>query len=612
MAERNAYIVTKALNSSLKGSVIIAISGHLVTTTDAVVVGLFIGRHAFTAINIIIPVLTLFSAFMIMMSVGSSVSISKALGNRESNIVNLSFSSSLMAALSVGLMAGVLTYKFTPDIIGFLIHGRDDISQYATKYLQTIAFAIPFLITAGVVSHIVRTDGNTRLVRIAVWIGVVINVILDVVFVGFLNWGISGAAWATTINYSIVLLVCLTHFVSRDNTIRWSNDFEDYLKQIWINCRLGFSTSLTNILMAVSLFIINSIMLRYEGNEGIYCWAVCYQVFLILQMLLSGVDASIFALGGMLLGEDDVKGLDYLYRRSAIYLIITIIILCILIDVFPEFFGKLFGNRGDDKLDLLPSVLKIFSIFLFPYGLVMQVRAVYTILGRNILSLSLCVSSFALMILLVYIASLKELAYLWWSFPVSSWSICVFLSVYTLIVHLRNKNLRMYSLIPKTVPGPMFNVSVALDAEEVKKIETDITAFLIKNNIAESKTSKIVVTTAKIMDNILEDLVPEKKKHRFFDVNVRIKGTKIIVILKDDGKRINRILKTKILAGMFPYSNQNQADSNSMGKQSAEASPIIEKEASTITDNNSSQPLSPLTTNYFYMNDQNTFTLNFN
>ena len=75
MAERNSYIVTKALNSYLKGSVIIAISSHLVTTTDAVVVSWLIGSKAFTAVNVVIPVLAVYSAIMIMLSTGASIII---------------------------------------------------------------------------------------------------------------------------------------------------------------------------------------------------------------------------------------------------------------------------------------------------------------------------------------------------------------------------------------------------------------------------------------------------------------------------------------------------------------------------------------------------------
>ena len=587
MTDRNPYIVTKALNSYLKGSVIIAISSHLVTTTDALMVSWLIGPKALTAVNIVIPVLALFSTLMIMLSTGASISISKALGHRDKEAVNLSFSSSFLGAMLLGVISAFVTYKFASDIVSFLTHGDDSLFEYSLQYLKTYCYGIPFLIMAGVLGNVARTDGNTRLVSIAVWIGIILNVILDVVFVGFLNYGIAGAAWATAINYLLVLIICLFHFVSRDNTIKWSSDFRHYFIRIVKNCKLGFSTSLANLLLAVSLFAINSLMLRYQGDEGIYCWAVCYQIFLILQMLLSGIDASIFAIGGVLLGEDDVTGLDFLYRRSAIYLIITVIVLSGAIIFFPEFFGNLFGNKGEDRLDLLPSVLKIFSIFLLPYALIMQVRAVYTILERGKLSLFLCIAIFSLMILFVFIACVLNLNPIWWSFPISAWFLLFFVFIYSSIIHFRNKNLRLFSLIPKTVPDPAFNTSVSLNEESVHKAESDITSFLQDHKINTDETGRIINLTDRIINIMLQNLLKDKKKKRFFDINTRIKTNKIIIILKDDGNRLDQEKENEIINGLDINLEKEKS-------QDPEATKYIN-----------------FTTNYFYMNEQNTFTLSF-
>lgn len=578
MAHRTSYIVTKALDSYLKGSVIVAISGHFVTTSDAVVVSWLIGSKAFTAVNIVIPILTLFSSLMIMLSVGASISISKGIGTRNRDQVNQSFSSSVIGAVIIGVVSAVLTYKFTPEIVKVLSHGDPTLTYYANQYLRIFCFAIPLLIIAGVIGNVVRTDGNSRLVSIAVWIGLVINVGLDILFVGPLKLGVAGAAWASAVNYLLVVIICLFHFGSRNNTIRWSNNIKRYLAGIWKDCKLGFSTSLSNLLLAVSLFVINSIMLHYEGNEGIYCWAVCYQIFLILQMLLSGIDTSIFAIGGTLLGEDDVVGLNFLYKRSVIYLIIGVGILIAAIVLFPEFFGRIFGNRGEDKLDLLPGVLKIFSLFLLPYALIMQVRAIYTILERSTLSLFLCIAAFALMMVLVYLASFFQVDPIWWSFPISSWFLLLFLVVYTAVVYFRNKNVHFFSLIPKQISDPSFNVSVALDAAEITSTENEMTSFLQSHGEEDPRLTYAVDMTGKVMDNILDYAWNDSKKKRYFDVNVRVKNGKVLVIMKDDGKRLDRLKELEIMTVL------NQGGGNN-----------------TV----------PFSANYFYMNEQNTFTLSF-
>ena len=593
MAGRNPYVVTKALNSYLKGSVIIAISGHLVTTTDALIVSWLIGSKAFTAINIVIPVLTLFSSIMILLGTGASISISKSLGRRDKERVNLSFSSSVLSSLIIGVVVAVLTYRFNDDIIRYLVHSDIRIEEYAVSYLKTFCYAVPFLIVSGVIGYMVRADGNSNLVSTAVWIGMISNVGLDILFIHYFSLGVAGAAWATAINYILKLCICLIHFGRTNNTISWSSRYRYYFKQFLENCRLGFSTSLNNTLLAVTLFVINSIMLKYHGAEGIYCWAVCYQIFLITQMILSGMDTGIFAVGGVLLGEDDVKGLDYLYRRCAIYLIITVLILSASIIIFPEFFGKIFGNHGDDRLDLLPSVLKIFSFFLLPYALIMQVRSIYTILERGGLSLFLCITPFALMIVFVFLASLYKLDYFWWGFPASSWLILFFLLIYTAIIHLKNKNLRMFSLIPKSVEDPSYYVTVPLNTDAVENSKSEISDFLKKQNIGEQKINYISLVTNHLMDDILVNLSQNKKNNKFFDINIRIKKGKIIVIIKDAGKRIDRERESEIIQEL------NQKPINQNVTNPDQTNMLLE-----------STP--DYSVSYFYMNEQNTFTLYFN
>lgn len=585
VAERSPYLVRKSLNSYLRGSAIFAISGQLATTTDALVVSYFIGSKGLSAVNIILPILTLFSSIMILLGAGASVSISKAMGLREGDKVNLSASSTLIVAVVVGLIIGIIIYFLSPEIVNILVSNDLKIENYALEYLKVYCFAAPLMIVSGVLERIVSTDGNSKLVSIAVWIGIVSNFFLDILLVGYTNLGIAGAAWATGINYLITLIICLFHFISRNNTIKWSDDYSNYLKQTAKNCKYGFSTSLNNFLLAVTLFVINNIVIQYEGSEGIYCWAVCYQVFIILQMLLSCIDTGIFALGGVLVGEEDVTGLNYLYKRCLLYLLILITALSCLIIIFPEFFGYLFGNKGDDKLDLLPGVLKIFSLFLLPFALVSQIRSIYTILDRGKLSLSVCILSYLLIIVFSYFSLYIQNGNLWLSFPISAWFLFIILLVYTTILHFKNKNLRIYSLIPKTEPGPSLNISVPVELSFIKETEDKVKSFLIKEKIKQSEIEYLAGICKYAMESIFKNLSTTKKKHKYFDLHIRIKNQEIILIFKDDGKRLsaeeeNRIFSTFKCNG---YSAVNKSD-----KEEA----------------------CPTNVYYFYLNNQNTFTLN--
>lgn len=540
MNDRNPYLVTRALNSYLRGSVFIAVSGHLVTTTDAIVVSYFMGPKALNAVNIVIPILTLFSTVMIMLGAGASISIAKLIGTRNKIQVNESFSSSMVGAVVFGIIISIITYFFSEDIIKYLDHGDSAVEFYSLQYLMTFCYAAPFLIITGVLERIIRTDGNTKLVRIATWVGFILNLVLDIIFVGFTDLGIAGAAWATGINYLICLVICVFHFSSRNNTLEWSGNYKQYFWQCLKNCKLGFSTSLNTFLMAVTLFVINIIVVKALANEGLYCWAVCYQIFLILQMLLSGIDTSIFALGGVMFGEEDVKGLYFLYKRCLIYLLVWTVSLWVVIIVFPDFFGTLFGNTGADPLHLLPNVIKIFSFFLLPFAIVSQVRTIYTVMERSRLSLVLCIISYLLIILFAYAYSRFDPNIFWWSFPSSSWLLIILLLIFTFTLHLKNKNLRVFSLIPKKEPGIALNLSVALDDDDIHATDIKISDFLKQEGIDVKRAEIISDICETAMDEIYLNLFTGKGTNRFFDLHIKINTPNVSVILKDDGPRLTR------------------------------------------------------------------------
>lgn len=546
MNDRNPYLVTKALNSYLKGSVIIAVSGHLVTTTDAVVVSHFMGPKALNAVNIVIPILTLFSTVMIMLGTGASISIAKLMGTRNKSQVNDSFSSTIVGAIVFGFLVALITYILSGYIVKYLDHGDSAIEYYSLQYLTTFCYAAPFLIITGVMEKIIRTDGNPTLVRIAAWTGFILNLILDILFVGYTDLGIAGAAWATGINYLICLIICLFHFCSRDNTLRWSFNYKNYVSQCLKNCKLGFSTSLNTLLMAVTLFVINIIVVKILRNEGLYCWAVCYQIFLILQMILSGIDTSIFALGGVMFGEEDSKGIYFLYRKCLIYLLVGVALLAGVIIVFPEFFGSLFGNAGDDRLHLLPGVMKIFSLFLLPFSLIAQVRSIYTVIERGRLSLGLCIVSYSLIILFAYAYGSIKPSIFWWSFPSSSWLLLILLLIFTLILHFKNKNLRIFSLIPKKEPGVSLNLSVAIDKNDIQSTELQITKFLNQEGMEVNKAQIINTICENAMDEIYKNLSSAKQTNRFFDLHIKIKKPTVSVIIKDDGPRLSKMQEEAI------------------------------------------------------------------
>lgn len=543
MSSRSPYLVTKALKTFMWGSILAAVSSQIATTTDAIVVSNLIGPDAISAINLMMPVLTLFSALMILFGIGASIVAAKAIGRRDEREANGVFTSAILTSLTAGVGLAVIVFLFSELIVGSLTGGNPEIFDLALSYLRAMCVAIPFLMMAGVIENFVKTDGNPKLVMIAVISGSVLNLVLDIIFVKFLGMGIAGSAWATGLNYVLAIFICLFHFKKSTNSLKWRIEktrLNFYVRQ---SVAQGLPMSINSLFLGGCIMFINYVVLRAQGADGIYCWSVCMQIFMIMQMVLTGIGSSIYAIGGIMIGEQDMEGLSILNRKCIIYACSSLAVITAAILIFPGFFGELFGNRSDDPISFLPLALRAFSIMLVPYAFVALSRATYQILGHIKLSLFLSVFQLVFMVGFVWGFSYIAPVVLWWGFPSSSVALLIGLMVYTFTLHLKNRNLGAFSLIPKEEDKESLTLSVKIDNECVGKADKKIAEFLADHKLDEFTIYRVRLSCEELMSNIVEHAITKRPEKHYFDIHIRIESDNVRVLIKDDGRPFNPVIR---------------------------------------------------------------------
>lgn len=566
------------------GSILAAVSSQLATTTDAIVVSNLIGPAAISAINLMTPVLTVFSCLMILFGIGASIIAAKAIGKRDEDSANGVFTAAILSSAASGIVLAAITFIFSPFIVNLLSGGNEEIYPLALSYLQVMCVAVPFMMMAGVIENFVKIDGRPRIVMTAVIAGSGLNLILDIVFIKWLHMGIGGSAWATGINYLVALLICMWHFQTPYNSLKWNPDWKKMKSYVKESISQGIPMSLNTLLLGGCILLINYIVLYTQGSDGIYCWSVCLQLFMIMQMVLTGIGSSIYSIGGILVGEQDMEGLTILNRKSILYTVTSLTIITVIIIIFPQFFGELFGSRSDNPISILPNALRAFSIMLVPYSIVALLRSTYQILGRIGLSLFLSIFQLVLMVGFVWGFSYISPFVMWWGFPSSSVALLIGLIIFTLWLHEKNKEIKAVTLIPETEDTESFSMSVKMDQNDVNSADKKVAEFLQKQSIDDFTAYKIRLDCEELMHNILKHSVVGKKEKHYFDIRIRILKNIIYVLLKDDGRPFNPILSC----------NKTDADT------------VIDDKIGLKFVNCTADSI-----NYKYMYDQNVVMLNF-
>ena len=545
--ERNSYLVSKALKSFMLASVLASLAQRLATMTDAIVVSNLIGPDAISAINVVTPITTLFPTVSILFGVGGSILAAKALGRRDANEANVVFTTALLGSLVISILLTAVLFFLTPDIVALVCPRNSRFFDLAVSFTHIISLSAVPMIMCFTLQSFVKTDGNPRLVMVAVMSSTVLNLVLDVVFIKYFGMGIAGSAWGTIICFVFSISVCLLHFRSSHSSFRldWSLFKE---KSSIFNFQLsiikeGFPMSINTLMMGVCVFGFNSIVMHTLGADGMYVWSVCLQLLMLVQLMLAGVGSSIYSIGGMLIGERDTIGLIILIRRVLIYVSIAMVVMLAVIEVWPGAFGNMFGGHKSGMTEMLHEALRVFSLLLLPYALITVLNALYQLLGYRISSVIISVGQLVLMVLVVWLFALIKPSLLWWGYPASSLVLLLVVFAITWMMHLRRSEIAPITLIPQVPEAQALNFSVRLTENDVADALSRILGFLKELNIPKRTAYNVQLCSEELMYNCVKYAVKRHQDKHFIDVHIRYIEPMITVLLKDDGRPFNPILK---------------------------------------------------------------------
>jgi len=540
--KKKGYLIAKALHQFMWASILASVASQIAITTDAIVVSQFIGPEAISAVNLTMPVVIFFNFLMMLFGMGGSVLVARSLGERDAQTTNKIFSSTLIGLIIVGVFFSALLLIFSPQVASFITNDTPVVYTLSLRYLRIMLLGTTISILFMTVTNFIKTDGNPQLVMKAVLVSSVVNLILDILFIAVLKTGIEGSAWASIIGSVTALLLCSRHFRSANNSYHWQLEFKQCHQYILKGVMMGFPMGINTLLLGISIYAINNIILSNLGTDGIFAWAICFQLFIILQMVLSGIATSIYSIGGLLIGEKDIVGLRLLTNKVMKYICLSLLVLTLFVLITPESIGWLFASKNIQSEDMFHNALRIYALLLIPYAIAVVYRILYQILGYWLLSVVMSIVQMGGMILFVGLLAWIRPEWLWWGFPVSGLFLLIIYLAVTWVIHHKNPDVEIMTLIPQGEDGQSLNFSVKYQNEDVQLALENISTFLEACDIDLATSYQINLCCEELMYNIVTYAVNKDVDKHLFDVHIVCLKETVSVLIKDDGKPFNPIL----------------------------------------------------------------------
>ena len=290
MGQNTANLLEDPIRALYRKYLLPSISATLVTSiyilADTMMIGRGVGPVGIAALNLLLPVFSLFFGTGMMFGVGGSVLFSISRGRQEETMCRRYFTASLFLALLVGILYGTGFQVFFDQVTGFL--GRNEsMDLFVRQYGRSLITGAPIFVCSSFFQAFVRNDREPKRAMAAVIAGGVSNVILDYVFIFPMGLGMAGAAAATVLGSLITVVILLTHFISPANTLKLARRFGfREMKAAAVN---GFSSFLVEMTGGIVIFLFNRQLLSYVGDLGVVVYGIVSNSALIASSIFNGI-----------------------------------------------------------------------------------------------------------------------------------------------------------------------------------------------------------------------------------------------------------------------------------------------------------------------------------
>lgn len=192
---------------------------QLYNTTDAVIVGRYIGKDALAAVGVANPIMSIAIFFIFGICIGVSVLMSQLFGAGEYKSLKNEVSTSLIAGTAFTVLLSVVCILLSRQIL-IATSTPESILNDADKYLKIIFTGLIFSFLYNFYSSALRAIGDSKTPLIFLIVSSVINGILGVIFIVVFHLGVAGSAIATVIAQAISSLLCIAYVYIKIPLIR--------------------------------------------------------------------------------------------------------------------------------------------------------------------------------------------------------------------------------------------------------------------------------------------------------------------------------------------------------------------------------------------------------
>ena len=418
-------------------AIIAMIAASLYNIIDRIFIGQIVGPMAISGLAITFPFINLGAAFGAAVGIGASTSISVKLGQRDYETAENILGNTVTLNLIIGSSFGIICLIFLDPILRFF-GASDTTIPYARSFMEVI-------LAGNVISHmyfgmnaVLRAASKPRQAMTATIFTVLMNIVLDFIFIRLWGWGIRGAAFATVLSQALALCWQMKQFTNKEEILHLKRGIyrlKRYLVENIIS--IGISPFLMNVCACIVVIFMNNQLVRYGGDMAVGAFGIANSIAMIFVMFIIGLNQGMQPIAGYNYGSQQTDRLMRVLKLTIFAATGIMIVGWLIAHLAPYFCARMFTTDPE----LIRQAIKAIQINMMMYPLVgfqMVVTNFFQCIGKVKISIFLSLSRQLLFLIpfLVILPQFFKLDGVWASLP-SSDLLASLVAAFIMIAYLR-------------------------------------------------------------------------------------------------------------------------------------------------------------------------------
>lgn len=321
-----------------------------------------LGTNEMASISLVSPMQNIIINFGAGLTLAGSILISQYVGARDKKSAKLMANHIFICSMIFALICGTLCFLLTPYIVAWL-GANETIHKMGTTYLRIVITDLPFLFMINIFSAVNQAQGDTIRPMKLNMLGIILNMILDPLFIMIFKLGIAGAAFATMLaKVPCAIIAAVSLFNSK-------NDISINLKNFKFDNRMfhrilsvGLPTAIGNSTMQFGFLLMTKNVLTY-GNNAMAAYGIGNRINGIITLPANAMGSATATIVGQNIGANQPERAVDAYKKSRIMAVIFLLIAGFILsrDFVSTSIVKIFSSDNN----VIPMAANFLSIMAF-------------------------------------------------------------------------------------------------------------------------------------------------------------------------------------------------------------------------------------------------------